>query len=91
MFSLLLIRYPLFVASTHDQNVFSFFPDHRCCNGFKEALARYREIVPCLKLSGMIKILSSLLDEFIILLQVSVSNIFNDFGQLHYYIVMGSE
>ncbi|XP_023899531.2 E3 ubiquitin-protein ligase RGLG3 isoform X2 [Quercus suber] len=39
-------------STTHDQNVFSFYPDHRCCNGFEEALARYREIVPRLKLSG---------------------------------------
>ncbi|KAM3750539.1 hypothetical protein ACB098_04G044100 [Castanea mollissima] len=39
-------------STTHDQNVFSFYPNHRCCNGFEEALARYREIVPRLKLSG---------------------------------------
>lgn len=40
------------VASTHDQHVFSFYPDNRPCNGFEEVLARYREIVPYLKLSG---------------------------------------
>ncbi|KAH7566096.1 hypothetical protein ACOSP7_022356 [Xanthoceras sorbifolium] len=39
-------------ATTHDQYVFSFYPDQRYCNGFEEALARYREIVPYLKLSG---------------------------------------
>ncbi|URE47441.1 Copine [Musa troglodytarum] len=39
-------------ASTHDQSVFSFYPDNRPCHGFEEALARYREIVPHLKLSG---------------------------------------
>ncbi|KAF7834133.1 E3 ubiquitin-protein ligase RGLG3-like [Senna tora] len=39
-------------ASTHDQYVFSFHPDHRYCHGFEEVLARYREIVPLLKLSG---------------------------------------
>ncbi|XP_071914318.1 E3 ubiquitin-protein ligase RGLG3-like isoform X2 [Coffea arabica] len=39
-------------ASTHDQHVFSFYPDHRPCHGFEEALARYKEIVPHLKLSG---------------------------------------
>ncbi|XP_019052111.1 PREDICTED: E3 ubiquitin-protein ligase RGLG1-like isoform X2 [Nelumbo nucifera] len=39
-------------VSTHDQYVFSFFPDFRCCHGFEEALARYREIVPYLKLAG---------------------------------------
>lgn len=41
-----------FVASTHDQDVFSFYPDGRPCNGFAEALARYREIVPQLRLAG---------------------------------------
>nr|GMC96552.1 E3 ubiquitin-protein ligase RGLG3 [Ipomoea batatas]GMD02454.1 E3 ubiquitin-protein ligase RGLG3 [Ipomoea batatas] len=39
-------------ATTHDQHVFNFFPDHRPCNGFEEALARYREIVPYIKLAG---------------------------------------
>ncbi|XP_010270329.1 PREDICTED: E3 ubiquitin-protein ligase RGLG1 [Nelumbo nucifera] len=39
-------------ASTHDQYVFRFFSDHQYCNGFEEALARYREIVPHLRLSG---------------------------------------
>jgi len=39
-------------ATTHDQHVFSFYPDHRYCNGFEEALERYRTIVPYLNLSG---------------------------------------
>lgn len=39
-------------ATTHDQHVFSFYPDHRPCHGFEEALTRYKEIVPYLKLSG---------------------------------------
>ncbi|KAI3748103.1 hypothetical protein L6452_10978 [Arctium lappa] len=39
-------------ASTHDQDVFSFFPEERCCNGFEEVLSRYRDIVPHLKLAG---------------------------------------
>lgn len=39
-------------ATTHDQYVFSFYPDHRPCNGFEEALARYKEILPFLNLSG---------------------------------------
>lgn len=39
-------------ASTHDQDVFSFYPDERPCNGFSEALTRYREIVPQLRLAG---------------------------------------
>ncbi|KAM7512521.1 hypothetical protein LguiB_011396 [Lonicera macranthoides] len=40
-------------ASTHDQDVFSFYPeDDRHCNGFEEVLSRYREIVPHLRLAG---------------------------------------
>ncbi|KAK6922795.1 Copine, C-terminal [Dillenia turbinata] len=39
-------------ASTHDKFVFSFYSDQRYCHGFEEALARYREIVPYLSLSG---------------------------------------
>ncbi|KAK4409959.1 E3 ubiquitin-protein ligase RGLG2 [Sesamum angolense] len=39
-------------ASTHDQDVFSFYPEERFCNGFEEVLSRYRELVPNLKLAG---------------------------------------
>ncbi|CAN1321851.1 E3 ubiquitin-protein ligase RGLG1 [Linum perenne] len=39
-------------ATTHDQDVFSFYPDERFCNGFEEVLSRYREIVPNLRLAG---------------------------------------
>lgn len=39
-------------ASTHDQDVFSFYPEERFCNGFEEVLSRYKEIVPHLKLAG---------------------------------------
>ncbi|CAA7396770.1 unnamed protein product [Spirodela intermedia] len=39
-------------ASTHEKNVFSFYPDHHYCQGFEEVLARYREILPFIKLSG---------------------------------------
>ncbi|KAL7191825.1 hypothetical protein ACSBR2_023824 [Camellia fascicularis] len=39
-------------ASTLDQDVFSFYPDKRICNGFEEVLTRYKELVPHLKLSG---------------------------------------
>ncbi|WOL12798.1 E3 ubiquitin-protein ligase [Canna indica] len=39
-------------ASTHDQDVFGFYPEGRPCNGFEEALARYREIAPNLRLAG---------------------------------------
>lgn len=39
-------------ASTHDQDVFSFYPEGRFCNGFEDVLNRYREIVPHLRLAG---------------------------------------
>lgn len=39
-------------ASTHDQDVFSFYPDERFCNGFEEVLSRYKEIVSRLRLAG---------------------------------------
>ncbi len=47
---------PFLVATTHDHSVFSFYPDPRVCHGFEEALARYREIVPYLKLSGFFRV-----------------------------------
>jgi hypothetical protein len=53
MVSYLIISVLFFLtATTHDQHVFSFYPDHRYCNGFEEALERYRTIVPYLNLSG---------------------------------------
>ncbi|KAK1393758.1 E3 ubiquitin-protein ligase RGLG2 [Heracleum sosnowskyi] len=39
-------------ATTHDQDVFSFFRDDKPCTGFEEALTRYREIVPRIRLTG---------------------------------------
>ncbi|XP_010499161.1 PREDICTED: E3 ubiquitin-protein ligase RGLG2-like [Camelina sativa] len=39
-------------ATTHDQHVFSFYPNDTFCNGFEEVLSRYREIVPHLCLAG---------------------------------------
>ncbi|KAK7293510.1 hypothetical protein RJT34_16377 [Clitoria ternatea] len=39
-------------ATTHDQDVFNFYPDDRFCNGFEDLLSRYREIVPHLRLAG---------------------------------------
>lgn len=42
----------ILVASTHDRDVFSFYPDDGVCTGFEEVLTRYREIVPTLGLAG---------------------------------------
>ncbi|EYU27632.1 hypothetical protein MIMGU_mgv1a009690mg [Erythranthe guttata] len=40
------------IVSTHDQDVFSFYQGNRPCNGFGEALSRYKEIVPNVRLAG---------------------------------------
>ena len=42
----------MLAASTHDQEVFSFYSDERFCNGFEEVLGRYKELVPHLRLAG---------------------------------------
>ncbi|CAI0374237.1 unnamed protein product [Linum tenue] len=39
-------------ATTHDQEVFSFYPEDRVCNGFEQVLSRYKEILPHLHFSG---------------------------------------
>lgn len=39
-------------VSTHDEAVFSFYPNGQVCNGFKDLLSRYKEIVPNVRLSG---------------------------------------
>ncbi|TVU05369.1 hypothetical protein EJB05_48528 [Eragrostis curvula] len=39
-------------VTTNDKKVFSFYSDNEPCEGFEQALDRYREIVPQLHLSG---------------------------------------
>ncbi|CAI7822119.1 unnamed protein product [Closterium sp. NIES-54] len=39
-------------VSTHDKAVFAFNEGQRPCNGFEEALQRYRAITPLVQLSG---------------------------------------
>ncbi|MFS8030201.1 putative copine [Helianthus anomalus] len=45
-------------ASIPDQDVFSFYPEERCYNGFEEVLSRYRELLPHIKLAGVISFLT---------------------------------
>lgn len=40
-------------VTTRDQYVFSFYPENKSCDGLENAVKRYREIVPHLKLSGI--------------------------------------
>ncbi|KAI3441101.1 uncharacterized protein J3R85_002775 [Psidium guajava] len=42
----------MLAESMRNQDVFSFYPDDRFCNGYKELLTRYREIGPQLRLAG---------------------------------------
>ncbi|MFS7959450.1 putative copine, von Willebrand factor A-like domain superfamily [Helianthus anomalus] len=47
-----LFNFYLIAASIHDQDVFCFYPEERCYNGFEEVLSRYRELLPHIKLAG---------------------------------------
>ncbi|KAM0016353.1 putative copine [Helianthus debilis subsp. tardiflorus] len=53
-----LFNFYLIAASTHDQDVFSFYPEERCYNGFEEVLSRYRELLPHIKLASVISFLT---------------------------------
>ncbi|XP_021690470.2 E3 ubiquitin-protein ligase RGLG3 isoform X2 [Hevea brasiliensis] len=67
-------------ASTHDKYVFSFYPDHRQCHGFEEALSRYREIVPYLKLSGP--------TSFAPIIDAAIDIVENSTGQYHVLVII---
>ncbi|KAK9104300.1 hypothetical protein Scep_021144 [Stephania cephalantha] len=67
-------------ASTHDQDVFSFYSDQRPCNGFEEALARYREIVPQLRLSGP--------TSFAPIIEMAMSIVQQSGGQYHVLLIV---
>lgn len=67
-------------ASTRDEHVFSFYPDHRPCRGFEEALSRYREIVPHLTLSGP--------TSFAPLILASVDIVERSHGQYHVLVII---
>lgn len=47
-------------ATTHDQEVFSFYPNNSPCNGFEEVLSRYKELVPHIRLAGWCKYFSQI-------------------------------
>ena len=49
--SFLLSSY-VYAVTSHDQNVFNFNADGRPCNGFPEALLRYRQVAANTKLAG---------------------------------------
>lgn len=78
------MRFFELAASTHDQEVFSFYPDEAFCNGFEEVLRRYRELVPNLRLAGYNSFISS---DFFILWPVLHLTYFHDiFLPLYTYL-----
>ncbi|XP_026657371.2 E3 ubiquitin-protein ligase RGLG2-like isoform X1 [Phoenix dactylifera] len=67
-------------ASTHDQEVFSFYPENRPCNGFEEALQRYKELVPHLRLAGP--------TSFAPIIETAIGIVDNSGGQYHVLLII---
>ncbi|KAJ7554271.1 hypothetical protein O6H91_06G133000 [Diphasiastrum complanatum] len=67
-------------ASTHDQYVFSFYPDHRPCSGFTEALTRYRAITPHVRLSGP--------TSFAPIIEAAIQIVEDSGGQYHVLVII---
>uniref|UniRef100_A0A7N0VJN7 RING-type domain-containing protein n=1 Tax=Kalanchoe fedtschenkoi TaxID=63787 RepID=A0A7N0VJN7_KALFE len=67
-------------ASTHDEDVFSFYPDDRFCNGFEDVLMRYREIVPQLRLAGP--------TSFAPIIEMAMSIVEKSGGQYHVLLII---
>lgn len=67
-------------ASTHDQEVFSFFPDEKFCNGFEEVLTRYRELVPQLRLAGP--------TSFAPIIEMGITIVEQSGGQYHVLVII---
>ncbi|XP_038996924.1 E3 ubiquitin-protein ligase RGLG2-like [Hibiscus syriacus] len=67
-------------ASTHDHDVFSFYPDKRFCNGFEEILSRYREIMPHLRLSGP--------TSFAPIIEMAMTIVEQSCGQYHVLVII---
>lgn len=67
-------------ASTHDQDVFNFYPEERSCNGFEEVLTRYREIVPRLRLAGP--------TSFAPIIEMAITIVEQSGGQYHVLVII---
>ncbi|EOY22287.1 RING domain ligase2 isoform 1 [Theobroma cacao] len=67
-------------ASTHDQEVFSFYPDETFCNGFEEVLRRYRELVPNLRLAGP--------TSFAPIIEMAITIVEQSGGQYHVLLII---
>lgn len=67
-------------TTTHDQKVFSFYPDDQLCNGFEEVLSRYREIVPRVNLAGP--------TSFAPIIETAIEIVDNSGGQYHVLLII---
>lgn len=67
-------------ASTHDTDVFSFYPDERFCNGFEEVLTRYKDIVPNLRLAGP--------TSFAPIIEMAITIVEQSGGQYHVLVII---
>ncbi|KAK6924757.1 hypothetical protein RJ641_009083, partial [Dillenia turbinata] len=67
-------------ASSHDQDVFSFYPDERFCNGFEEVLSRYSELVPRLRLAGP--------TSFAPIIEMAITIVEESGGQYHVLVII---
>ncbi|KAL4333722.1 hypothetical protein GQ457_07G001010 [Hibiscus cannabinus] len=67
-------------ASTHDQDVFSFYFDGRFCNGLQQVLSRYREIVPLVQLSGP--------TSFAPIIEMALTVVEQSGGQYHVLVIL---
>ncbi|KAJ3681187.1 hypothetical protein LUZ60_015676 [Juncus effusus] len=67
-------------VTTHDRDVFGFYPDERPCNGFSEALMRYRQLVPHIKLSGP--------TSFAPLIEMAMTTVEKSGGQYHVLLII---
>ncbi|KAL6546900.1 E3 ubiquitin-protein ligase rglg1 [Orobanche minor] len=67
-------------VTTHDQDVFGFYPDNRPCNGFEEALSRYRDIVPDVRLAGP--------TSFAPIIETAIGIVDKSSGQYHVLLIL---
>jgi len=66
--------------STRDHSVFSFYSDNQPCCGFKQALARYRELVPQLSFAGP--------TSFAPIIETVIGIVENSGGQYHVLLII---
>ncbi|XP_065634809.1 E3 ubiquitin-protein ligase RGLG2-like, partial [Quercus suber] len=63
-----------------DEVLFSFYPDERFCDGFEEVLARYRELVPVLRLAGP--------TSFALVIEMAITIVEQSGGQYHVLLII---